>query len=161
MNRFVTTAILLAVVVAHAPCVSAAIPTTERDALIALYNATNGAGWINRPNWRNAGDTDFNDPGTECTWWGVVCNPAGTAVEVLAFLANNLTGTIPAEIGNLTHLENITMAENNLRGQIPAEIGSLTNLEALFLNGNRLDTLLPVELQDLEVFLQSLPKRAS
>jgi len=47
---------------------AANVSSAERDALIALYNATGGAAWTVRTNWRNAGDTDFNDAGTECTW---------------------------------------------------------------------------------------------
>ncbi len=71
------------------------IPLSQRNALIALYNSTNGAGWDYNANWRNAGDTDFNDPGTECTWIFVSCNPEGTRIESITLLSNNLTGTIP------------------------------------------------------------------
>ncbi len=44
----------------------AQIPTAERDALIALYNSTDGANWSNNNNWLGAVDT-------ECTWSGVTC----------------------------------------------------------------------------------------
>ena len=47
----------------------AAIPASERAALIAIYDSTNGAGWRYHTNWRNAEDTDFAPPGTEVNGW--------------------------------------------------------------------------------------------
>ena len=46
---------------------------------------------------------------------------------------NELTGSIPTEVGSLTTLEIYLIAENGLTGSIPTEIGSLTKLERLFL----------------------------
>ena len=55
VRRFVSTArsplvcvILLGVL---APASFAAIPQIEREALISLYNATNGPGWTDNSNW--------------------------------------------------------------------------------------------------------------
>jgi len=42
---------------------SAAIPAAERQALIDLYNSTNGASWTTITNWNGAA-------GTENTWFG-------------------------------------------------------------------------------------------
>ncbi len=48
------------------------IPQSERDALIALYNATNGDSWTTKTNWRDPVDpAQFNAPGTEHTWHGI------------------------------------------------------------------------------------------
>jgi Leucine-rich repeat (LRR) protein len=125
--------------------VVAAIPQTERDALIAIYNATNGAGWKDRTGWRNADDTDFNDPGTECSWKGVHCDSGRTTVTLVYLGANQLSGTIPVEIGNLTGLVNLSLG-NQLGGTIPSEIGNLTRLESLALSGSRLEGPIPVEI---------------
>ena len=38
--------------------VHAAIPTSERDALIALYNSTDGDNWNDNTNWLGAPGTD-------------------------------------------------------------------------------------------------------
>ena len=70
----------------------AAIPASERAALIAFYNSTNGAGWTYRFNWRNAEDTDFSPPGTECTWYGVRCYADDTRVMQLELDYNQLIG---------------------------------------------------------------------
>ena len=38
-----------------------------------------------------------------------------------------LTGRIPAELASLTNLERLWLSENNLSGTIPEELGGLTN----------------------------------
>ena len=68
-----------------------AILPVERQVLIDLYNSTNGSGWTQRTNWRTAGDTDFNAPGTECSWFGVVCNGGNTRIDAINLSWNNLT----------------------------------------------------------------------
>ena len=73
----------------------AQIPTAERDALIALYNSTDGANWGNNTNWLGA-------MGTECTWNGVTCD--GGHVQQLGLAHNELSGSIPAELENLSAL---------------------------------------------------------
>src|SRR5512143_2795056 len=77
---------------------AAAIPASERAALIAIYDSTNGAGWTYRFNWRNAEDTDFAPPGTECTWYGVRCYADGTRVMKIDLDYNKLMGPIPPEV---------------------------------------------------------------
>ena len=71
------------------------VPQIERDALIALYNSTDGANWKDNTGWMGAA-------GTECTWFGVTCS--NNSVSRLSFWQNQLTGTIPSELGNLTNL---------------------------------------------------------
>jgi hypothetical protein len=113
---------------------AAAIPASERDALIALYNATNGAGWTVRTSRRDAAGKDFNSPGTECTWYGVVCGAGGGYVERLLLQANSLAGAIPTEIGSLTLAAVLYLGGNQLSGPIPQEIGGLTSLSADWLD---------------------------
>lgn len=51
---------------------------------------------------------------------------------------NNLTGSIPPELGNLTNLRTLFLHRNMLSGAIPLELAKLTLLETLALSGNRL-----------------------
>src|SRR5215207_7623589 len=92
------------------------IPASEREVLLALYANTNGATWTVRTNW--------NGPvGSECQWFGVVCNSAGNAVNVVSLPNNNLAGTLPANLNALTHLGIFDGSDNQLTGPIPALTG--------------------------------------
>ena len=62
---------------------------------------------------------------------------------------NQLTGPIPAALGNLTNLRTLNLHGNELTGTIPVELGDLTNLWHLFLSSNELTGTIPVELGDL------------
>ena len=63
----------------------AQISSIERDALIALYNSTDGANWANNTNWLGA-------PGTEGTWYGVTLDAGGNYVVWLDLRNNQLNG---------------------------------------------------------------------
>ena len=62
---------------------------------------------------------------------------------------NQLTGSIPPEIGNLTNLTKLYLYDNQLTGSIPPEIGNLTNLTELFLQNNQLTDSIPPEIGNL------------
>ena len=118
----------------------AQIPQIERDALIALYNSTDGANWTDKTGW-------LGSAGTECVWYGITCSSG--AVSAISLYDNSLTGSIPAELGNLTNLTNLTLSVNSLTGSIPAELGNLTNLTNLYLGSNSLSGNIPAELSNL------------
>lgn len=125
-------------------------PRHERNALIALYNSTIGAGWKNKTGWKTAPlFTDgFAMPGTEGGWYGVIVRD--NHVYELQFQENNLTGPIPRAIENLTNLRYFIIHYNNLNGGIPAEIGGLSQLKDIELESNNLSGPLPVVLGGLK-----------
>ena len=62
---------------------------------------------------------------------------------------NQLTGPIPAELGNLTNLQVLFLSFNQLTGPFPDELGNLTNLQVLGLADNQLTGCVPVGLRDV------------
>ena len=62
---------------------------------------------------------------------------------------NDLSGSIPPELGNLTNLDMLSLSGNALTGSIPPELGDLTNLTSLWLHNNYLSGPIPTELGDL------------
>ena len=116
------------------------VPSDDRAALVALYEATDGPNWTDKTNWLT--DSDLS------TWYGVtVSNGRVTKLELKE---NNLTGAIPPELGNLSSLDSLRLDVNRLSGAIPAELGNLENLEWLILFKNQLSGTIPVELGNLE-----------
>jgi len=62
---------------------------------------------------------------------------------------NQLTGSIPAELGNMSKLRTLILFSNNLTGPIPPELGNLSNLDYLVLDNNQLSGTIPAELGNL------------
>lgn len=101
---------------------------TDSLALVAFYNATNGPAWTDGTNWLSANPIS--------TWFGVVVS--GDRVIGLNLPFNNLEGTLPPIIGNLTALQTVELSDNNLFGALPDEIFDLGTLTELRLADNQL-----------------------
>ncbi len=71
---------------------------------------------------------------------------------------NRLTGTIPAELGNLTELETLALEGNYLSAPIPPELSTLANLVEVDLSGNYLAGCVPVELPEIWVEASGLER---
>ena len=113
----------------------------ERDALVALYNATGGANWTSSANWLT--DAPVGQ------WHGVTTNASGR-VSRLELQNNALRGQIPVELGSPTNLEQLRLNDNQLTGEIPNGLGLLQNLTLLHLSGNQLTGCVPAALMDVE-----------
>lgn len=107
---------------------------SQKEALIALYLATNGSEWKNKDSWLI---------GDECTWFGIACDSEGAVVSI--FLSgNNLNGTLPSELGSLTRLTDLYITDSpGLTGSIPTSFENLENLERLTLRANQLSGIIP------------------
>jgi len=112
----------------------------EQDslALVALYNNTDGDNWINNENWLT---------GPVSSWFGITI-VEGRVTEI-DLSENELNGTIPTEIGNLTNLHYLYLYSNQLSDEIPVEIGNLTGLRILRLYSNQLTGEIPSEIGNL------------
>jgi hypothetical protein len=109
----------------------------DRAALLALDAATHNvlstaAGW--------------NGPaGSECSgsWRGVLCDTIAGQPRVTQLLLGqsqvhlNLTGQLPAAIGNLTALTQFELTDQGLDGDLPANLALLTNVTYLDFRHNR------------------------
>jgi Leucine-rich repeat (LRR) protein/pimeloyl-ACP methyl ester carboxylesterase len=115
------------------------IPQIECEALVALYDSTNGDNWE-----INSGWLETNTP---CAWYGVFCFDGH--VSRLRVFGNQLSGVIPPALGSLNHLIDLSLQDNQLTGTIPPELGDLTDLVWLFLASNQLSGSIPPELGNL------------
>ncbi|MDE2965052.1 MAG: hypothetical protein OXU26_14180, partial [Acidobacteriota bacterium] len=113
---------------------------TDRAALEALYEATDGPNWVNNENWLT--DAALGE------WYGVVTDERGR-VTSLRLNENRLYGHIPPELALLGELHRLELQDNQLIRTIPPTLGKLTKLAGLFLAGNHLGGTIPPELGDL------------
>eukprot|EP00241_Pyramimonas_parkeae_P011075 CAMPEP_0114254960 /NCGR_PEP_ID=MMETSP0058-20121206/17290_1 /TAXON_ID=36894 /ORGANISM="Pyramimonas parkeae, CCMP726" /LENGTH=227 /DNA_ID=CAMNT_0001369279 /DNA_START=115 /DNA_END=795 /DNA_ORIENTATION=- len=65
--------------------------------------------------------------------------------ESLIVWRDQLTGTIPSEMGNLTQLTFMSIFNNQLTGTVPTELGSLTRIHSIGLDINQLTGTIPTE----------------
>ena len=115
-------------------------PNPEREALEALYNATEGSEWTNQENWMT--DAPI------AKWQGVKTSQEGKVIE-LTLTHNNLNGPITA-VARLQHLESLALG-NSIQSDLSKarEEGkdSLTFITEK--KGNRIDLPLPEELFEM------------
>lgn len=118
---------------------------SERLALTSLFQTTNGK------KWKNSGNSRWGSDKWICYWDGVECSgDAGNMhVTSISLVANDLTGSIPPELEQLTGLEILDLSGNSLNGPIPDEFGSLKALHTLRLKQNGLTGDVPSSLSRL------------
>lgn len=73
------------------------VPQKERDALVSLYQSTDGDNWFNRYGWLN-GDPCIDE------WHGIYCSAGNTHVQVIFLVENELAGTLTPSLSDLTEL---------------------------------------------------------
>ena len=127
-----------------APPAASGSADTDREALVALYNATDGAYWGFKDNWLS--DAPLGE------WYGVTTNDDGRVIE-LDLSGNILIGELPPELGSLSNLLTLGLQENALSGEIPPELGNLSydnngSLSTLYLTDNELSGCVPSSLED-------------
>ena len=126
-NRFTALLPLLAAaLLASPPCLDG--QDAEKAALEALYNATDGPNWTRSMNWLTENPISL--------WEGVVV--VDDKVQSLNLYGNQLSGSIPATLGNLSSLRQLWLDSNRLAGTIPPELGHLNNINELSFWGNSL-----------------------
>ena len=106
--------VLLATAVACGPGTS---PETDREALSALYHATDGPKWLNNRSWLSPAPMD--------DWYGVTTNRRGRVTE-LHLGGNEMSGRIPRELGNLDKLKILDIGDMQSTDNEGSDAGKFT-----------------------------------
>ena len=114
--------------------------------LVDFYNNTFGDKWIRQ--W------DLNSPMD--TWYGITLNENGCVecidldgeegCSISVSFGNDVTGNIPAKLGELQNLKMICLGNNRITGSLPSSLFNLPLLENLDLFGNEMIGPLPANL---------------
>jgi len=113
------------------------ISDKEKDALVKIYHATNGAEW--KIKW----DLSLS----VSTWFGVEINNG--EVVGLNLSDNNLNGKLPSAIGNLRHLQILSLFSNQIEGELPDSLYEISTLKVLLLNNNKFSGALSNKIRNL------------
>lgn len=115
----------------------------EREALLALFDSTNGAAWTNSTGW---------DGEDICNFYGVDC-----AAKTLDLSNNNLDGILPPEFFCISSFQLVDLSNNNIQGCIPDSMASMTAVQSLDLSFNQITCNIPVTIgEGLAVSLKYL-----
>ncbi|WP_425637955.1 leucine-rich repeat domain-containing protein [Algoriphagus yeomjeoni] len=141
----------------------------EYDALMDLYQSTGGANWNYNSGWSTANPNVVQYVGN---WHGVITDANGH-VTYLLLSDNNLVGTVPSSIENLSnlywldfrsnslsgdledwlgvfpYLTVLHLANNSFTGPIPLDLGLNTNLTDVYFNRNQLSGSIPTNIGNL------------
>ena len=107
---------------------------SDRDILVSFYHATGGPGWTRSDNWLT--DAPLGE------WHGIGVDGDGRVTE-MSLAYNNLTGSIPPEVGALERLRTLFLSGGNLTGPIPPQLGDLAELQLLHVIKNDLEGRIP------------------
>jgi len=91
----------------------------------------------------NLNDLFFRDDDNSSAYTPLNCTAFFGESSLSMF--NQLSGTLPTEIGLLTDLTDLYLSSNSMYGTIPTEIGQLVGLKSLWLTGNSMVGQLPSE----------------
>ena len=105
-----------------------------REVLMDFYNATNGDQWKNNANWGSEKNLD--------EWYGLDFVYDGSFWGINLF-DNNLTGSLPKSLKDLTSIYHLYLNNNNLTGTIPEELVEMSNLHVVDLTRNHLSGVFP------------------
>ncbi len=116
----------------------AQVSTQDSLALVSLYNNTGGPSWTTQTNWLS-GPVD--------TWYGITVTEG--RVSDINLSGNNLTDTLPTDIGQIDSLVTLDLSSNQLVGPIPSELGYFFKINLINLSVNQLSDSIPPEIGNL------------
>lgn len=101
---------------------------TQCNALVSLYKKLNGASWYQNDGWLTSRNV--------CSWDGVLCRNG--QINGVDLRNNNLVGSLPSNIGDLTPLEYLDLSYNKILGLIPDSMVALGTLPFFNISHNGL-----------------------
>ncbi|XP_074356866.1 putative LRR receptor-like serine/threonine-protein kinase At1g53440 [Apium graveolens] len=130
------------------------LPAQEVQTLQLISSKLNNKYWraLNQSSCRRP--EDFNVSFLEKIYSNVSCDCSFNSnsvchVTYIELKGLNLTGELPTEFANLTHLLMIDLSRNYISGSIPRAFGQL-HITNLSLGGNRIQGLIPSEIGDID-----------
>jgi hypothetical protein len=119
------------------------IQQSQKEALIAFYNSTDGDRWTNIPEekrWKQEGQSGHEAR----NWEGITIDENGKVVQI-DLQDKGLRGSVPEEISALSSLRVLDLSHNMLQGEVPVCLARLDNLEELYLNNNEFEGYMDLE----------------
>eukprot|EP00526_Cylindrotheca_closterium_P029314 CAMPEP_0113653814 /NCGR_PEP_ID=MMETSP0017_2-20120614/28799_1 /TAXON_ID=2856 /ORGANISM="Cylindrotheca closterium" /LENGTH=747 /DNA_ID=CAMNT_0000566871 /DNA_START=47 /DNA_END=2290 /DNA_ORIENTATION=+ /assembly_acc=CAM_ASM_000147 len=119
----------------------------QRYSLAVLYYALGGDNWATQLNFLASDhecgwNEEIPDENKEVYAVGVSCN-SELLVDSLLIPSNNLQGSIPGEVRQLSELKFISLKHNEIAGELPSSLQQLTLLEYLDLKFNQVKGSIP------------------
>lgn len=103
-----------------------------RSALVNLYEATRGSGWVSNDGWCTDAPLD--------EWFGITADEGGV-VRKIELKGNGLKGTLPDVFDRFPKLEILRLDNNSLSGPLPQTLRQITTEGfTAYLSGNAFET---------------------
>lgn len=126
----------------------------QRYVMALLYYSTDG------DNWTECSEGDLGCPTNpylssenECTWFGNTCDAELCITEIVQE-DNNVVGSIPFELEQLTGLQVLSLEQGGLASTVPSNLGTLSSLRILDLDFNKITGPIPEEIYSLTALEQ-------
>ena len=134
-NKPLLLVLFLVVFISILPLNMVSSPTTQGEALVKWKDTLFDSSPLN--SW------SLNNLSNLCNWTGITCNTEGT-VSKLQIYDQGISGTLAHfNFSSFPSLTSLAMSYNNLSGSIPVDIGNATQLQRLDLSFNNLDGNFP------------------
>lgn len=121
-------------------CETAEMNVGDCEALLALYDSTDGKNWITKENWL------VTPPCSETAgWFGISCQ--GGRVSEINLQENNLAGGLPDDLQSLGQLKVLNLFSNTITGTLPTSLMALDTVTFLHLGNNEIEGTIPPEFE--------------
>jgi len=111
---------------------------SQEDIVLSFVQGVDGAAWADERTGWNAESAE-----SVCKWDGITCDHHDSIVSI-DLERQDLSATIPTELGLLHSLTHLNLQGNPIYGSIPYEVGTLKALEVINLSSTLLDGTIPI-----------------